>query len=221
MTQAASSRSIGAETLARFAPLQRIGDDEDLKGAALLFASDAGKHITGQILAVDGGVMQSNFAPRSAHDARPQETAMPKNRRFILASRPTGAARPAISGSRKFETPTLPPGQMLVRNEWLSLDPYMRGRMNEGRSYAKPQVLGEVMQGGTAGTVVESRNPQFEVGDRVVGYLGWQEYGVSRRQRHLQGRHARGSAVSLSRTSRHARSDRVVRAESHHRAEGR
>jgi NADPH-dependent curcumin reductase CurA len=55
----------------------------------------------------------------------------------------------------------------------------MRGRMNEGKSYAAAQPLGEVMVGGTAGTVAESRHPQFKVGDKVVGYLGWQEYGVS------------------------------------------
>jgi hypothetical protein len=55
----------------------------------------------------------------------------------------------------------------------------MRGRMNEGRSYAAPQPLGETMVGGTAGEVVESRNPRFAPGEAVVGYLGWQEYGVS------------------------------------------
>ena len=77
------------------------------------------------------------------------------------------------------QTPTLQPGQFLVRNEWLSLDPYMRGRMNEGKSYAAAQPLGDVMVGGTAGTVVESRHPQFKAGDKVVASLGWQEYGVS------------------------------------------
>ena len=104
---------------------------------------------------------------------------MTSYRRIILASRPTGAASTSNFRMEEVQTPTLQPGEMLVRNEWLSLDPYMRGRMNEGRSYAKPQVLGEVMQGGTAGTVVESRHPQFKVGEKVVAYLGWQEYGVS------------------------------------------
>ncbi len=75
--------------------------------------------------------------------------------------------------------PALAPGQILVRNHWLSLDPYMRGRMNEGRSYAASQALDDVMVGGTAGEVVESRNPAFAAGDKVVAYLGWQEYGVS------------------------------------------
>ncbi len=66
-----------------------------------------------------------------------------------------------------------------MRNHWLSLDPYMRGRMNEGRSYAVAQALDDVMVGGTAGEVVESRHPGFAAGDKVVAYLGWQEYGVS------------------------------------------
>src|SRR5262245_57654729 len=100
-------------------------------------------------------------------------------RRIILSSRPTGAATVSNFRLEEAQTPTLQPGQILVRNEWLSLDPYMRGRMNEGRSYAKPQPLGEVMQGGTAGTVVESRNPDYKAGEKVVAYLGWQEFGVS------------------------------------------
>lgn len=100
-------------------------------------------------------------------------------RRIILASRPSGAASLSNFRLEEVQTPTLQPGQFLVRNEWLSLDPYMRGRMNEGRSYAAAQPLGEVMIGGTAGTVVESRHPQYKPGDKVVAYLGWQEYGVS------------------------------------------
>jgi NADPH-dependent curcumin reductase CurA len=72
--------------------------------------------------------------------------------------------------------PALADGQVLVRNHYLSLDPYMRGRMNEGKSYAQPQPLNEVMIGGTVGEVVESRNDHFKVGDKVVGMGGWQEY---------------------------------------------
>ena len=67
---------------------------------------------------------------------------------------------------------------MLVRHHFLSLDPYMRGRMNDAKSYAAPQPLGQVMQGGTAGEVVESRSPKFQPGDKVVGMGGWQEYSV-------------------------------------------
>jgi NADPH-dependent curcumin reductase CurA len=65
-----------------------------------------------------------------------------------------------------------------VRHHYLSLDPYMRGRMNDAKSYAPPQPLNEVMIGGTAGEVVESRNPSFTPGDLVVGMGGWQEYSV-------------------------------------------
>ena len=104
---------------------------------------------------------------------------MATNRRIVLASRPAGAV---TADNFRLETASLPAieeGQLLVRNRWLSLDPYMRGRMNEGRSYAAAQPLDETMVGGTAGEVVESRHPKFAVGDKVVGYLGWQEYGVS------------------------------------------
>jgi NADPH-dependent curcumin reductase CurA len=104
---------------------------------------------------------------------------MPVNRRIVLASRPQGAASASNFRLEEVPVPALQPGQMLVRNHWLSLDPYMRGRMNEGRSYAASQALGDVMVGGTAGEVVESLNPAFAAGDQVVAYLGWQEYGVS------------------------------------------
>jgi hypothetical protein len=104
---------------------------------------------------------------------------MPKNRRIVLASRPTADVTPENFRLETVDTPPLADGQLLVRNEWLSLDPYMRGRMSEGRSYAQSQPLDETMIGGTAGTVAESRHPKFRAGDFVVGYLGWQEYGVS------------------------------------------
>jgi len=101
------------------------------------------------------------------------------NRQVLLASRPEGWVRE--ENFRIIDAPMPEPaeGEVLVRNLWLSLDPYMRGRMNEGRSYAKPQELNEVMVGGTAGEVVASRHPGFAPGDAVVGYLGWQNYGVA------------------------------------------
>jgi len=101
------------------------------------------------------------------------------NRRIVLASRPQGAASTSNFRLEEVPLPSLATGQILVRNHWLSLDPYMRGRMNEGRSYAASQALDDVMVGGTAGEVVESRNPAFAAGDLVVAYLGWQQYGVS------------------------------------------
>ncbi|MFZ5540888.1 MAG: NADP-dependent oxidoreductase, partial [Pseudomonadota bacterium] len=102
-----------------------------------------------------------------------------KNRRIVLASRPAGWVTEDNFRLETVELPPLAEGQVLVRNEWLSLDPYMRARMNEGRSYAAPQPLNETMIGGTAGEVVESRNAKFAVGDKVVGHFGWQEYGLS------------------------------------------
>jgi NADPH-dependent curcumin reductase len=100
------------------------------------------------------------------------------NRQILLASRPTG--EPTAGNFRLVETPLpeLADGEVLVRHHWLSLDPYMRGRMNEGRSYAQPQPLDAVMIGGTAGEVVASKNPHFAVGDKVVGMGGWQEYAI-------------------------------------------
>lgn len=77
------------------------------------------------------------------------------------------------------DLPELQDGQVLVRNHFLSLDPYMRGRMNDSKSYAQPQPLDEVMIGGTVGEVEASRNPSFAVGDSVVGMFGWQEVGIS------------------------------------------
>jgi NADPH-dependent curcumin reductase len=75
--------------------------------------------------------------------------------------------------------PPLADGEVLVRNHLLSLDPYMRSRMDEQGSYAEAQELGEVMMGGTAGVVVESRNPRFKVGDPVIAQFGWQLFGLS------------------------------------------
>lgn len=101
------------------------------------------------------------------------------NRQVLLVSRPEREA--SVDNFKLVETPLAPlaDGEVRVRNHFLSIDPYMRGRMNAGRSYAEPQPLGEVMGGGTAGEVVESRNPAFAVGDRVIGAYGWQEYGTS------------------------------------------
>jgi NADPH-dependent curcumin reductase CurA len=103
---------------------------------------------------------------------------MPQNQQIVLASRPQGAASTDNFELVDRPTPDLQDGQVLVRHHYLSLDPYMRGRMNEGKSYAAPQPLGEVMIGGTVGEVIESRSPRFAVGDQVVGMGGWQLYSV-------------------------------------------
>jgi NADPH-dependent curcumin reductase len=103
---------------------------------------------------------------------------MPKNQQILLDNRPTGEAVASNFKLVSSDTPALADGQVLVRHHFMSLDPYMRGRMNDAKSYAQPQALGEVMGGGTAGEVVESKNPKFSVGDKVVGMGGWQEYSV-------------------------------------------
>jgi NADPH-dependent curcumin reductase CurA len=103
---------------------------------------------------------------------------MPMNRQILLDNRPQGEASASNFKLVTSETPALQDGQVLVRHHYMSLDPYMRGRMNEGKSYAQPQPLGQVMQGGTVGEVVESRNPKYAVGDKVQGMGGWQEYSV-------------------------------------------
>ena len=103
---------------------------------------------------------------------------MPHNRQWLLDNRPDGEATVANFRLASSETPALADNQVLVRHHYLSLDPYMRGRMNAGKSYAQPQPLGEVMIGGTVGEVVESRHPRFSPGDPVVGMGGWQEYSV-------------------------------------------
>ena len=100
------------------------------------------------------------------------------NHQVLLVSRPQGEASAANFRVVQTPVPALADGQVLVRHHFLSLDPYMRGRMDEAKSYADPQPLDSVMIGGTAGVVAESRHPKFTVGDQVVGMGGWQEYSV-------------------------------------------
>jgi NADPH-dependent curcumin reductase CurA len=104
---------------------------------------------------------------------------VPSNRQILLASRPSGFPTEANFNLVETTVPQPGDGQLLVRNHWLSLDPYMRGRMDAVKSYAKCVELGEVMTGGTVGEVVASRHPKFAAGDFVTGALGWQEYAVS------------------------------------------
>jgi NADPH-dependent curcumin reductase CurA len=103
-----------------------------------------------------------------------------KNRQVLLASRPTG--EPTPENFRLVEAEIIPrpgPGQMLVRTLYLSLDPYMRGRMNAGPSYAKPVEVGEVMEGRAVAEVVESNLTGYKPGDLVLARTGWQEYALS------------------------------------------
>ena len=103
---------------------------------------------------------------------------MPSNQQIHLDNRPVGEAVASNFKLVVAETPALADGQVLVRHHFLSLDPYMRGRMNDAKSYAQPQALGQTMGGGTVGEIAESRNPKFAAGDKVVGMGGWQEYSV-------------------------------------------
>jgi NADPH-dependent curcumin reductase CurA len=100
------------------------------------------------------------------------------NKQIHLVSRPNVEA--SVDNFRLVEAPlpAVAEGQVLVRNHFLSLDPYMRGRMNDAKSYAQPQPLNAVMQGGTAGEVVESKHAAYQPGDKVVGFGGWQEYAL-------------------------------------------
>jgi hypothetical protein len=100
-------------------------------------------------------------------------------RRIVLASRPRGWATVDNFRLEEVPMPPLADGEVRVRNHFLSLDPYMRGRMNDAKSYATPQKLNETMGGGTVGEVVESRHDGFAEGDMVRAMLGWAEYGVS------------------------------------------
>jgi NADPH-dependent curcumin reductase len=101
-------------------------------------------------------------------------------RRIVLASRPHGWPSPENFRLEETGIPPLGEGEVRVRNQYLSLDPYMRGRMNDAKSYAMPQMLNETMGGATVGEVVESRSSHFAVGETVRGMLGWAEYGVSK-----------------------------------------
>jgi hypothetical protein len=103
---------------------------------------------------------------------------MPLNHLIVLDNRPVGEPSPGNFKLITAETPDLQEGQVLIRQHYLSLDPYMRGRMNAGKNYAAPQPLNEVMIGGTVGEVVESRHPQYQTGQSVVCMGGWQEYAV-------------------------------------------
>ena len=100
------------------------------------------------------------------------------NRQVLLASRPKGEATTANFRLVEAPLPALAEGQVLVRHHYLSLDPYMRGRMDDAKSYAAAQPLDTVMIGGTVGVVAESKHRSFQAGDSVVGMGGWQEYSV-------------------------------------------
>ena len=101
------------------------------------------------------------------------------NRRLVLAARPKGEPTAQTLRLETTALPTPAPGQMLLRTEYLSLDPYMRGRMSAAPSYAAPVAVGAVMEGGTVAQVVASHLNGFSAGDWVLSFNGWQDYAVS------------------------------------------
>jgi NADPH-dependent curcumin reductase CurA len=101
------------------------------------------------------------------------------NLQILLDHRPTDNVAPANFRIVETPVPTPGPGEVLVRHTFLSLDPYMRGRLSDAKSYAKPQEIGAVMGGGTVGIVEASNNPRFTAGEAVVGMGGWQRYSLS------------------------------------------
>jgi len=102
-----------------------------------------------------------------------------RNKQVLLAAHPEAWVKESDFKIVDSPMPRPGAGHILVRNDYLSLDPYMRGRMNAWKSYAPGVEIGQVMVGGTVGEVLASNNPKFAIGDKVLGYLGWQQYGVS------------------------------------------
>src|SRR5688500_4565118 len=124
--------------------------------------------------------MRSSRRPARASrpPARRSSSSVMVNKQILLTSRPAGEATTANFTLVETTVPELKDGQVLVQHHYLSLDPYMRGRMNDAKSYAEPQPLNEVMIGGTVGEVIASKHPSFSAGDRVVGMGGWQQYSI-------------------------------------------
>lgn len=101
------------------------------------------------------------------------------NSRIVLASRPVGVPTQDNFRLETVAKPVPADGEVLLRSVYLSLDPYMRGRMSDAKSYSDPVAVNNVMVGATVCQVAESNNPEFEVGEWVLAYTGWQDYGVS------------------------------------------
>ena len=113
-----------------------------------------------------------------------------QNKRVLLASRPTGWVSEANFRIDEAPLPQPAQGEVLVRNLWLSLDPYMRGRMSDAKSYVKGVELGEVMVGQTVGEVLESKHPTLKVGEKVLAQLGWQLFGTTKEAMRVDERRA-------------------------------
>lgn len=123
--------------------------------------------------------MSGSFAPALAHPATRSVQSPELNRQWLLAARPNGPPKAGDFTLHEAEAPVIGDGQLLLRTLYLSLDPYMRGRMSDAPSYATPVALGQVMVGSTVSIVVSSRHPAFQVGELVLAQSGWQDYAVS------------------------------------------
>jgi NADPH-dependent curcumin reductase CurA len=123
---------------------------------------------------------------------------MPINHAIVLDNRPEAEVSTSNFKMVTAETPALQDGQVLVKNHYLSLDPYMRGRMNAGKNYAQPQPLGEPMIGGTVGEVAESKNAKFKVGQTVQCMGGWQAYSLINADMPGALKHVNAEKISMS-----------------------
>ena len=139
------------------------------------------------------------------------------NRQWVLASHPKGPADANTWRLTEAPRPKPGPGQILIKTQWLSVDPYMRGRISSSANYAKGVQIGEVMQGGGVGEVVESNHPDWKAGDIAESMdVGWQEWSVSharsaRRIPRQQGRRRRSPAAGVALVARHDGIDRLHR----------
>ena len=113
-----------------------------------------------------------------------------ENQRIVLASRPEGWVTPQNFRLEKAPLPRPADGEVLVKNLWLSLDPYMRGRISAAKSYVKGVDIGEVMVGQAVGEVMESKHPTLKKGDHVLTQLGWQLYGATKEATRIDGSRA-------------------------------
>ena len=102
-----------------------------------------------------------------------------KNRSIVLARRPEGEIRDGDLVMETGDVREIEDDEFLIRTLWLSLDPYMRPRMNDVKSYMQPMAIGEVMTGETVGRVIESKTDRYQVGDIVTCYTGWQDYFIA------------------------------------------
>ena len=133
-------------------------------------------------------------------------------RAWHLMRRPQGMPVPEDFALKEFALPELGDGMVRVRNRWLSVDPYMRGRMNDVKSYVPPFALDAPMEGGAVGEVVESRDPGFAPGDMVLHMSGWRDEAVAPGVGTQQAaRHSRRRAAGLPRQSRPDRRHRLFR----------